>query len=388
MDAPASVDDSGARDLGGDAMRFDPILRGAALAAVLAGAAVAQQGAPVPAVVVALVETRDVSESAVFTGRAVAQQKVEIRARVSGFVEEIAFAEGQPVEAGALLFRIEDDAYRAALAEVEARMAAAEAERRLAEIERDRQAKLVARQATAQAVLDVAEANLAKAEAEARRLAAERDHAALDLSYTEIRAPFAGVPGLTSADEGALVGPESGPLVTLVRTDPMTVEFPIPERLALEFNARVEAGEASRVGAVALTLADGSVFPEPGDIDFADAQVAEGTDTIVVRATFANPSGRLRDGALVRGTLTAETPQRLLTVPQQAVQRDLQGFFALVVGPDGVVEQRRVTPGLTAAGRTVIAEGLAEGEQVIVEGLNKARPGATVDAALAAGTDG
>jgi membrane fusion protein (multidrug efflux system) len=192
------------------------------LGALAAGLGAPGAAQPVPAVTVAAAEVTDVSDTAVFTGRAVAEQKVELRARVSGFVEARDFAEGAPVEAGAVLFRIEDAAYRATLAESEASIAAAEAERRLAEIERDRQATLVAREAAAQAVLDVAEANAAKAEAGVLRLQAQRDRAALDLSYTEVRAPFSGVVGLASADVGALVGPDSGPLVTLVRTDPMT----------------------------------------------------------------------------------------------------------------------------------------------------------------------
>ncbi len=337
-----------------------------------------------PAVTIAPAEMTDVTESAVFTGRAVAQQKVEIRARVSGFVEERAFTEGTPLAAGDLLFRIEDGAYRATLAEAEAAIDAARAEQRLAEIERDRQAELVRRQATAQAVLDQAEANAAKAAAEVRRLEAQRDRAALDLSYTRITAPFAGLPGLAAVDVGALVSPESGPLVTLVRTDPMTVEFPIPERSFLEFQARVAAGEASRAGAVALQLADRSDYPDPGDIDFSDVAVAPGADTITVRAVFPNSEGRILDGALVRVTLRSETPERLLTVPQQAVQRDLQGSFVLVVGEGGMVEQRRIEAGPSTEGRTVVASGLAEGENVITEGINKARPGAPVDAALAA----
>lgn len=369
-------------------MRLRARTFGLALAAGLAaGAALAQQQqAPAPAVTIAVAEITDVSEQAIFAGRAVAQQKVDIRARVSGFVEERPFVEGGVAEEGALLFRIEDAAYRANLAEIEASIASAEAEHKLAEIERDRQATLVARQAAAQAVLDVAEANLSKADAAVAGLRAQRDRAALDLSYTEITAPFLGVTGLATVDVGALVSPDSGPLVTLTRIDPMTVEFPIPERMTLEFNARVASGEASRIGAVALTLADGSEYSHPGDIDFADARVSQGTDTILVRAVFPNPEGRLRDGALVRGTLKTETPQKLLTVPSRAVSRDLQGFFALVVNADNVVEQRRVATGATVDGRTVIEQGVSEGEHVIVEGLNKVRPGMTVDAALA--TDG
>ena len=132
-----------------------------------------------------------------------------------------------------------------------------------------------------------------------------------------------------------------------------------------------------------MTLADGSEYPHAGNIDFVDASVARTTDTILVRASFPNPDRGLSDGALLRVTLSTAEPEMLLTVPQQAVQRDLQGSFVLVVDGDSKVEMRRVTSDVGTAGRIVITDGLEEGEQVITEGINKVRPGIVVDAAVA-----
>jgi membrane fusion protein (multidrug efflux system) len=342
--------------------------------------AVAQQ---VPRVVVAEAAMAGVGQTITYNGRAVAVQKVDLRARISGFVEARGFVEGGMVAAGDVLFELEDDAYQSALAQAEASIAQAQAAEQLALIERDRQAELVARGSAPQAQLDRAEADYNGRAAEVRRLMAARDQAQLNLSYAHIAAPFAGRVGLSQADVGALVGPESGPLLTVVAIDPMTVEFPVPERELLRFQAAVGAAQTEGIETITLTRADGSVYPENGTIDFAAVTVDEGTDTVLLRAVFANPEGQLRDGALVSVTLSAATPDLSLTVPQQAIQRDLTGAFVLVVDTAGTVEQRRVEVGRLSQGVAVIASGLTEGERVITEGANKVRPGMTVDAALA-----
>jgi membrane fusion protein, multidrug efflux system len=352
----------------------------AALLAVLVvvGPVSAQQ---VPRVVVAVAEMTEVSQTAAFNGRVVASQKVDLRARISGFVQEIGFVEGGTVAEGKVLFRLEDDTYRFALDQAEASVASAQSAEALALIERDRQKELNQRGSAADAVLQRAEADYQGRVADVRRLEAQRDQAALNLSYAEVKAPFVGRVGLAAVDVGALVGPETGPLLTLVKTDPMMVEFPVPERELLQFQAK--AAEVSGTLALSLVRADGSLYNQQGTLNFADVTVNQGTDTILMRASFPNPEGTLTDGALVSVRLAAEGAAPQLTVPQQAVQRDLTGPYVLVVGADNVVQPRRVDVERLADGLAVIASGLSEGEQVITEGVNKVRPGMTVDAALA-----
>lgn len=353
-----------------------------ALVLCLAPMTSAAQTAPGPAVTVAAARMMDVDTTAAFNGRAVAVQKVEIRARVEGFLVERGFDEGRPVKQGAVLFRIDDALYRAKLAQAEAAVTAAAALMKLANIELTRQSELVQRGAAPQAQVDRAEAEASRASAEVDRLSAMRDVAGLDVSYTSITAPFDGVVGLSAFDIGALIGPTSGSLLTLVRQDPMTVEFPVPEREFLQDREAKRTDGRSQF-AVTLRLSDGRLLTGEGKIDFADASVSLATDTVMVRAVFANPEGLLRDGSLVSVNLKSEGSDQELAIPQQALQGDVTGSFVLVVAAEGTVSRRPVIVSRVAAGLAVITEGLNEGERVITEGINKARPGAIVDAALA-----
>ena len=356
-----------------------------ALSAAWPSAGTAQQApTAAPAVSVVKVEQRDITPSTSFTGRIEAIDKVDLRARVDGFLEQRLFTEGQDVKAGDLLFVIEKAPYQADIENVDAAIARAEATLDQAELERRRQAELVKRQATAQAVLDDKIAKAAEARADLRKQQAEMTTAELNLSYTDIKAPIAGRIGRSAFSVGNFVGPQSGTLATIVSQDPMYVTFPVTQRQLLAVRKAGEAGGQDPTSmAVKVQLADGSLYGAVGHLNFIDVQVNQGTDTVQVRATLPNPQGTLVDGQLVTVVVETAKPQAALVIPQQAVQIDQAGRFVLKVDAESKVQVQRITIGAERDGYYVVTNGLALGERVITEGLQKVRPGMAVDAAEA-----
>ncbi len=266
--------------------------------------------APPPSVIVVKAETKPVEEQAQFVGRVVAVDKVELRARVQGFLKERRFAEGQQVAVGELLFEIEPDQYQAIVQQRQADVAKAKADALNADAQLARGQELLKSKNIAASQVDelkaaasIAEAGIAQAEA---ALAA----AELDLGYTKVTAPVAGRIGLAKYTVGNLVGPSSGPLATIVNRDPIYVQFPLTQRelLAAKRDVQEKGGDPKSV-VVRVSLPDGSLYDQPGKLDFVDVTTDPGTDTVTLRAQLPNPDGILVDGQYVGVTVQAGEPR-------------------------------------------------------------------------------
>jgi membrane fusion protein (multidrug efflux system) len=339
-----------------------------------------------PAVSVAPVASRQVTETGDYIGRVTPIDKVDIVARVPGFIEERNFTEGQQVKKGDLLFRIEQATYKAAVEQARAALAKAKATEVNAKLQLERGKELVRNSNIPQATVDQRAADQAAAEAGVMEAQAQLDQAEINLGYTEIRSPIDGRIGLATFTVGNLVQPSSGRLATIVSQDPIYVIFQVSQRNILDYRRRVAESAMNARVTIHIKMPDGTLYPHPGLSNFLDVQVDPTTDTVAVRAKVPNPDGVLIAGGVVGVTLERGGPRSALTVPQSAVLLDQAGRYVLLVDAAKKVEQRRVTLGVEQGRNVVVTEGLKEGELVIVEGIQKVRPGQVVTATVVPGT--
>lgn len=332
---------------------------------------------PAPAVLVSIAKTRPLGVQTEYIGRVLAFLKVDLRARVSGFLREKNFEAGAQVKKDDVLYLIEPEPFEATLEQRQAQVAAAIATHENAVASLERYRHLEGNQFASVATLDEKTADEKRAAASIKEAKAAQTEAAIQLSYTKIIAPISGRIGRSAVDPGNLVGPDSGVLTTLVRTDKMYVLFPITQA---ELLAARKTGDTAENLKIRAKLADGSLYKETGLIDFIDVKVDSRTDAQSVRAIFPNPEGILTDGQTVRLVIERKDPDMHLTIPMTAISTDQTGAYVFVVDKDGTAHQRRLKLGVSRDGLIAVKEGVKEGEQVVVQGIQKVRDGAKVTA--------
>ncbi|HEY7700048.1 MAG TPA: efflux RND transporter periplasmic adaptor subunit [Vicinamibacteria bacterium] len=325
--------------------------------------------------------TRDVPVYVEAIGQTRGNTEIEIRARVEGFLETVNFEEGTFVSRGQLLYTIDPRPFEAALAQSKANLAQSEAELARAHQDVARYEPLVAKNAISRQEYETAVAIERAQESAVAAAKAGVESAELDLSYTKVLAPDNGLVGKTEVYPGTLVGRGQSTLLTHIsKIDPIHVRFTIAEKDYLYYARRQEASKATaRVDIpFELLLADGTVHDQPGKLVFVDRNVDPQTGTILLEASFPNPARIVRPGQYARVRAPVDLKKSAILVSQRSVQ-ELQGIYNVaVVKPDDTVDIRMVTPGERMGTLWVIDSGLNTGERVVVEGLQKVRPGVKV----------
>lgn len=332
---------------------------------------------PAPAVVVVPVVSKPVAASAEYVGQTEAFQSVDLRARVTGFLLAQGFKEGALVKRDEVLFIIDASEFDAkrdvAVAKVErAKASIEEAENQLV-----RYARLTESGTFSPAQHDKAKAEAGKARAELSGAKADLQRADLDVGYTKVASPLGGRIGGSSVDVGNLIGPDSGILATVVDLDPIRVNFTVSERDYLNYKQEIKDGKSTGF-TPKIKLANDHIYPHDGKLDYIDNRVDPSTGTIKVRVEFPNPDSLILPGQFVSVTLVSSDPKDQMVIPQAAVQTNQTGPFVLVVNKENKVEMRPIQTGQRFGTEITVSEGLTEGESIIVEGIQKVRPGAAV----------
>jgi len=342
-----------------------------------------------PAVGVVEATTLPITETSEFLGRIEAVNRVNVVARVNAFLEQRVFTEGAEVKNGDQLYRLERAPFEADLATKQAAVAQLQATLENAKLTTDRARFLLGGPAGQQSTYDAAIANQRSLEAQVQSAQAQVQASQINLDYTNISSPIDGKIGRTAVTEGNVVSPSSGVLTTIVSQDPMHVTFPVPVRQGLKLRARYAPQGGLEAVVIRLRLPDGRMYGQSGKLNFVDNTIAQNTDTITVRGEIANPilhapsaAGitvhELTDGEFVTVLLEGVQPVEVLAVPRSAVLSDQQGDYVLTVGADNKAEQHRIQLGQSTPTIAAVISGIAAGDKVIVEGLQRVRPGQSV----------
>ncbi|MFN0010092.1 MAG: efflux RND transporter periplasmic adaptor subunit [Phycisphaerales bacterium] len=344
---------------------------------------------PPPEVVVVAASQRDVSIFSEWLGSADGLVNAEVRARVQGYVLSQLYTEGAVVKAGDPLYKIDPRPFEATLAQAQADLSRARANQARTELDVARLTPLAPSGAVSQQELDNAVQDNAANQAAVLAALANVDQAKLHVQYTDVISPINGVAGISKAQVGDLVGGPVGPVLTTISTlDPIRVYFPISEQEYIRFADEINRIESARPADappkvdLEMILADGSVYPRKGAVDFANRQVGTTTGSIQIGATFPNPGNTIRPGQYARIRAATKVKKGAVLVPQRCVI-EVQGFRqVVVVGADNKVTFLSVVAAERIGSDWVIDEGLKAGERVIVEGLQKVKDGATVTTRL------
>ena len=352
-----------------------------------AAAAEGTQAAPPPApVTVTTVEPRDITTWEEFSGRLEAIDRVEVRPRVAGAILAVHFREGALVKAGDLLVTIDPAPYQAAVAQAAGQVGSAQAKLDLAKVELDRGQRLSDNRTISQSDFDQRAGTYSEAQADLKAAQATLQTAQLNLDYTQVRAPIAGRVGKLAVTVGNLVaaGSASPALTTLVSVDPIYASFNASEDVVTKALSQLPTGDgvAPPVDQIPIQIGttndDGT--PLTGKLQLIDNEVDAASGTVGVRGVFDNPGGRLIPGQFVRVRMGQPKPENRLLITERAIGTDQDKKFVFVVGADNKVAYRQVTVGGTSdGGMRIIEAGLKPGERVVVNGLQRVRPGAVVD---------
>ncbi len=347
-----------------------------------------------PAVGVVRAEEKPLTETSEFLGRIQAVGRVNLLARVTGFLEKRFFDEGAEVKEGDLLYRIEQPPFKADVDAKQSVVDQLKAQLDNAKQTLERAKSLLKGPAGQQSTYDAALASEKSLSAQVLGAEAQLEQSKINLGYTEIRAAIAGKIGRTAITEGNVVGPTSGTLATIVSQNPMYVVFPVAVRALNALRQRFVPRGGFKAVRIKIRLPNGRIYGEEGELNFVDNTVAPETETIDLRGSIANrllpissaidkPLRELFDGQFVRVILEGVQPITAIAIPRAAVLSDQQGDYVYVVGPDNKAEVRRIQLGQSTPATAFILKGLQQGERVVLEGLQRVKPGQPVSPAPA-----